>query len=439
MSSANTGKRRAEDDGGGEPKRACLRYGKVIRVKVTRDPKRPRVPNEDDERTFSVHKDVLQCSEYFRDLTAKDTKKEELTLENIADCFAFEQYLDWLYHGEIDKIHHGASSKDLMPQAMLDGYILRTICNLLLLAVKLDDTAFGDYVWAFLILDEAAWMNDDAFRYFPLRLEEGIVLWNSRMCKGLRSRIADLVLPGLKRTVLSANCDRCPEELYICLSQALPCSYKVYVGNDDSQEVIRVNNRLLPVASTLFRRATEGSHDEEGAWIIPLEQHTPKCFYRYLRCVELMEVHYEDIVDAPFEDHNGVRLPVAGETHREQLMHNLCEIWMLAEHVDDKLTRDACMRHIIDLWTNHGFMISWDTLHFIGNEVPKYSRLRKWAVDTVVPSITTDAADLLAKLPAALLSQLLVAAAVYLRKGTTRKDRLAMVPHLKDLHEYCDK
>ena len=165
-----------------------------------------------------------------------------------------------------------------------------------------------------------------------------------------------------------------------------------------------------------------------------LEDHAPYTFKNYLDSVNFGTIDLERILDVPFIGEDGDRIP-ANTEDMCILVHRLCQLWHLADYLEDETTTNAAMRHLINLDHKHNAPVTMKSVKFIIQKLPTTSALRRWFVDRVIPRLNPED-DIIRKLPYDFLAELVISYAEIYQNEHTQQVRTSHIPSIQDFHRY---
>ncbi|EME86255.1 uncharacterized protein MYCFIDRAFT_202443 [Pseudocercospora fijiensis CIRAD86] len=163
----------------------------------------------------------------------------------------------------------------------------------------------------------------------------------------------------------------------------LPEELEVLVGKDQRKRTFMVDERRCRGHSKVLERSLASGRTRKPGLVLPAED--PKCFALYLRCLAVDRPDFLSAMDTLTKCENGKFVPV-NEADSRDAMHKLCELWILASHLEDLRMQNAIMDAINAL----RLAISLRTAEMVIEKTAVGSGLRRWIADLLAEAMTTD-------------------------------------------------
>ena len=133
----------------------------------------------------------------------------------------------------------------------------------------------------------------------------------------------------------------------------------------------------------VLRRVSGCLRHGSSQYVLPNED--LKCFALYLRCVTAKRQDFLGAMNTSTKVENGKIVPT-NEAESRGAMHRLCELWILASHLEDTKMQNAIMDAINTL----RLTTSLRTAEMIIEKAAVGSGLRRWIADILSEAMTNE-------------------------------------------------
>ncbi|KXT02192.1 hypothetical protein AC578_5959 [Pseudocercospora eumusae] len=388
----NEKRSRPEGTEGMSSKRTRLNYNRTITIKVGRQirPIEFKAQLEEVRKTFTICADSLvKNSSYFRKQIEQNPGNTTFDLHDV-DPEEFRTYFDWIREGclNIEMVESASArmlrklSNSLDVQAKHDGAVLFRLCRLFLMDENLmQDDEFSDALAD--LLDEL--LEKHAENAVRLTVTQGQQIWSiaGQLFPKHQCKVAKWMAADLTATSLQDSQHLLAPTLFNAIQGILPREVEVTVGRDHEKQIFMVDERRCHGHSKVLERSLASRWIGKPKLVLPKEN--PKCFALYLRCVTVNRPDFLVVMNTPTKRENG-RLVPTNEGESRRAMHRLCELWILASHLEDTRMQNATM-DAIDLLR---LTISLRTAEMVITNTIIGSGLRRWIGDFLSETMTND-------------------------------------------------